>query len=217
MRLLTSSNWVTLVLVAGAITTLFLLSDHFLTTPGDSEQSNTVTEQEWEALRTEGYRIGEENDQVQVVLFADMDCPFSAEAYHYLMDELEQRDGKVALLYRHLTWIDESSRGFEAGQAAQCAAKQGDFFASFVNAAYTYRSIYESRNWTQLAERAGLQKKPFEDCLSARRDSARVARDIQQAHDLGFMMTPTIVVQGNVYEGADALPAVGELITAQLE
>lgn len=210
-------NFVTAALVVGAIVVLILLANRFLFVPDASTQAGTLTEQEWDTLQTKGHLIGVDDAPVHVALFADMDCPFSQDAYQHLTSTLEQYNGEVALSYHHLTWVDETSRGFKAARAAQCAARQGSF-VPFIDAAYTNRSAYKNRNWNQLAEHADLEElSAFESCLSSDADSAHVARDVQQAHAFGFVTTPTIVASRKVYTGAQTLPNVDALISDRVE
>lgn len=152
-------------------------------------------------LLQEGDRLGQADAPVEIVEYADLQCPFCASAASDTVPELVDtyvRDGTAKLVFRPLTFIGEDSM---RGALALAAAGGQNKMWQFVEYLYGEQKG-ENDGWlsdaliTRAAADVGLDAAKLDTDRTA--DAARelVARAAQQAQADGVDSTPTFVVSG---------------------
>lgn len=173
-----------------------------------------VLVKDWQQLRAHGRWIGDSNAKVQVIEFADFQCPFCRkfnEAYEKTKTEL---GGDVSLL---LIQFPLTAHHFAkpAALAAECAAAQGHY-AEYHSVLFSNQDSLGLKSWASYAVDAGIRDTvPFNKCVTTTRSSARLAEENHVADSLGVRATPTVLINGWRYEIApyDSLSSV---VRAQL-
>ncbi len=154
---------------------------------------------------------GGSSDADELVEISDLACPHCA-TLHGTVSELFEERGPEALRVRFLNYpLDAAcnphvSRSVHPtacllARAGICAQAQGYFWefidAIFVAAEPRFRGLA-----VETALRLGLNIDQFTECLDAESTARALADDVSLAHDAGIRATPTVVVNGVIFEGA---------------
>lgn len=121
-----------------------------------------------------------------VIEYSDTECPFCSR-FHSTMNELIQEyDGKVAWVYRHLPLTQLHSKAVVEAHATECAAELGgnDGFWKFTNRIYEVTPGNNGLDLDELpniAEFAGLNRADFEACMEDERHLDKVEEDFREA------------------------------------
>lgn len=159
----------------------------------------------WAHLAEGGHRRGTANTPVVIVEFADYQCPSCERARFSLDSLLRQRPSDVSLVYRHYPLKLSHRYSEEAANAAECAADQGRF-NEFSKALFDSQAEIGQRTWAAFALRAGVADTTrFDRCVERRDFAKRVDADADAADEVGLVGTPTLVINGEVYDGSRSL------------
>ena len=115
--------------------------------------------------------------------------------------------GKVRFEYRHYIVIDRSVGGNEsrrAAEASECANAQGEFWnyqkMLFENQKGEGRGAFADRRLKAFAETLGLDSGQFNQCFDSGQYSQEVLTDERLARSMGVSGTPTIFVNGRLFD-----------------
>jgi protein-disulfide isomerase len=141
--------------------------------------------------------VGPEDGRVVMVEFFDYGCPACAEFRNELKAVAEAYPNDVVLYYKQYPLAaHEHSKG--AAQAALAAGKQGKYHemheALFANAPAHTRDKLD-----QYAKQIGLDMKKFDADYAAA--EALVHADKKEGEDAEVSGTPTLFINGRIYEG----------------
>ena len=137
---------------------------------------------------------GEHSAKIGVLAFMDFECPFCAKFVRDTLPAVDEhllKTGQIRLAFRHLPLPMHKYAG-KAAEAAECAARQGKFWAA-------HDKLYEnvaSLALLDLREMAGglnLDKQKFDTCMKGEATD-RVTADAAQAKELGVSSTPLFLV-----------------------
>jgi predicted DsbA family dithiol-disulfide isomerase/uncharacterized membrane protein len=141
-----------------------------------------------------------EPGKINVVEFADFQCPHCRDLHFRLKEVLASYGDRVHFERRHVPLPMHPQAG-EAARAAICAEAQGrgDALADH---------LFEAEDLTpganrRAAERLGLDLGRFDACLAAPSTNARIAADIELLREAGFEGLPTTYVGGQRILGAE--------------
>lgn len=157
-----------------------------------------------------GYMLGDSNAPVQIVEFADFECPSCAR--FATITEPDVRSRIIGAGLANLTYFDlplpQHRNSQAASNAAACADEQGKFWAMHdqIYARQHEWSTYATRNpkgpLRAAAQTAGLDMDAWEDCYDSRKYQARVEANAAEAARRGVGSTPTFFIGGKMYTGA---------------
>jgi protein-disulfide isomerase len=155
-----------------------------------------------EAIRIEehDHLRGARDAQVMLVEYGDFQCPYCGRAHAALTKLMQQHDGKVALVYRHLPLTDLHPFAQKAAEAAEAAAGQGKFWEMH-DALFENQGMLDEDTLPAVAANLGMDAGRFASELDEDKHSARVQADVKQAHALGASGTPTFFINGQRYHG----------------
>lgn len=151
----------------------------------------------WRQLVTRGTLVGSRDAPVTIVVFRDFGCPSCREVESFLLDQHERFPNELAIVFPHFPLNEVSHR---AALVYECAVRQG---MGREMSGTLYRSPKElSRGWwTELGVRAGVQDTAtLARCMDNPQVHAIVQADIQAADSLYVRETPTLVVNGVLFE-----------------
>lgn len=151
----------------------------------------------WQQLASRGARVGSREAPVTVVVFRDFGCPSCRAVESFLLDQHERFPNELALVFRHFPLNEVSYR---AALAYECAVRQG---VGNEMRAVLYRGQQESSEtrWTALGVRARVQDTvALTRCMDDPDVHAILQADIQAADSLYAKETPTLVVNGVLFE-----------------
>jgi protein-disulfide isomerase len=150
--------------------------------------------------------IGNPESPVLIEVYEDFQCPhcqrFNADMEDTILDELVA-PGIARYSYKHRFVIGPDS--LTAGMATECAADQGMFweyhdalFAAIVNDS---RAV-ATGNLKDLAESLGMDTAQFNRCMDSKEHYDLVVRADIEAGEQGINSTPTVLINGERYQGA---------------
>ncbi len=175
------------------------------------------------------YAKGDLNAPIQIVEFADFECPGCRVIYSALDQVLERFKGRYHLIFKNYP-LDSAcnpgiTRSFHrnscfAAYFARCAGEQGRFWQAldylFTNPLLELSTgnhkgdgdPVENRSSDEVRERLlddgagelGLDPQGLRECVSSGRYLARVHEEVKQGDDLGLRSTPSFWVNGRKVE-----------------
>ncbi len=172
--------------------------------------------------------MGNQNAQVKLIEFADLECPFCKKFHPIMKKVIEEygKDDRVAWVYRHFPLPSHPRAKIEA-EAAECAAelKGHEAFWSYVDKIY---EVTPSENrldlalLPQFAQELGIDATQFKDCLDSGRYTKKVETDYSDAIISGGRGNPFVVVIGPKgkrldFSGAQPYEAVKNIIELSLK
>ena len=139
--------------------------------------------------------MGPADASVQLLEFADFDCPYCASFHNNLRDLRVRYPTQVALTYVHFP-LPGHRFALPAARVADCAAQQGRFEAMY-NLLFEQQDSFGLKPWGDFATEAGIpDSAAFEVCIKRTESIPRVAEGRALAKQLDVQGTPTIVING---------------------
>ena len=171
-----------------------------------------------------GYVLGSETAPVEVVEYADLQCPHCGEFANVQFPTIREQlinTGRLRWRFRDFPLNFPWSR--VAALAGQCAGEQGKFW-EMEEAMFQRQSDWgsSSRNPTSafrdLARGAGLNLNPYNDCMDSQRYAGRVEASHREGVARGVTGTPTFFVNGrqldnNRFGNSDAFKNLVDSLT----
>ncbi len=165
------------------------------------------------AIAGQGLARGPANGPVEIVMFADFECPSSGTAQPALRQLLASHPDRLRLVFRHFpTRIDPPAA--TAHVAARCAAEQGMFW-EYHDLLYERAGAHAPADLRRHAQLLGLDERAFAGCLSDGHHQAAIDADIAEGLRLGVSAAPTFFVNGRMLAGAQ-LAELRQLVESEL-
>lgn len=210
---------VAIVLVIGAAAIGYML-----TRP---PQAATVLDPNMPLPRPQGYVVGSDSAPVEIIEFADFECPGCGQFATVTEPDVMSRI--VATGLARFRFVDSPipsihPNTFAAHNAGACANAQGRFWQMHDKIFYGQNewSGYATRNpdrfFRRYAEEIGLDTDAFNSCLSSRQFQPQIEANMREAARLGVGSTPTFIVGKRMMAGAiayDVLKALVDSATAE--
>lgn len=177
------------------------------------------------AALVDGRSVGSANAPITIELWSDFQCPVCEQFATLLEPSLRSTyiaDGRVRLVYRDFAFIGQES--IDAAAAARVAQAQGVSFWTFHDLLYANQGVenpgparakggFSRDRLADIAVATGLDRAAFTAALADKSYTDAVTQETSQGRALGVSSTPTLVINGTVYEG---LPVYSKL-TAVLD
>ncbi len=191
----------TFYLILGAVAVLGAVFLYYQTRDNGATQAVTV-DPNVPLPKAEGYLLGNPDAPVQVVEYADFECPVCA--YFATVTEPDVRKrlvetGQISLRYMHFH-IPSHPNTWAASHAAACANEQGKFWEM-------HDAIYETQDqWAgtatrkpkpvleAAARRVGLDMNQWESCFDTQKYQAQLMASQQDAEKRQVRGTPTFII-----------------------
>ena len=186
---------------------------------GDAEISAGESVQDYDPY------LGKQDAKVILVEFADFQCP-SCALFHFgagsaIFEEYVKK-GLVKIVFKDFPFLGEES--YSAAYAAGCAKEQGKFW-EYHDYLFEYRMKNETENsgafsvanLISFAEKIGLNRETFSDCLWSEKYKDKVAKDLEDGKNAGVTATPTIFINGRKEEGLLSFESYKKIIEEELK
>jgi len=144
-------------------------------------------------------RLGSDSAPVQIIEFADYECPYCQQVNADLTRLREQFGNSVSVTYKDFP-LPMHPLAARAAEAARCAGAQGKFWEF-------HDSLFETKRLqvSDLKEQAGklkLDTARFDQCLDSGEQAAAVKKDSKEGQRLGLQGTPSFFINGHFMSGA---------------
>jgi protein-disulfide isomerase len=191
---------ITIILVACAVVTTSLVIHHELfggihagsQSTGDKSPAFVP---DWRAGQKLGIRIGSADAPVQLLEFADFECPFCRQ-FHEVFKRVErEHPNQVSLMFIHFP-ISGHRFALPAARVAACAGDQGKFDAIY-DKLFEEQDQFGLKPWSDYAAAAHVpDMATFDTCI---RKTDPIPR-LEEGKDLGAKLdvqgTPTVIING---------------------
>ncbi len=174
---------------------------------------------------------GNPNAPIMLVEYSDFECPFCKQ-FHETMKRITDEygtSGKVAWVFRQFPLEQLHPNAPKIAEASECVAELGKSvafwkFADLVFGEKPMNDFTELSRLPEFAEKSGVSKAAYEECMKSGRNKTKVTDSIKEAVAAGGRGTPhTLVLVGDqsaTINGAQPYEVVKQMVDnliAQME
>jgi protein-disulfide isomerase len=208
----------TLLVVCAVVTTGLVVRREFFAKPPAAAarpDEKPVLVDNWRNHLTKGTLIGPADAVVQLIEFADFECPFCASYAKDLKTILERYPQQVALTYVHYP-LPNHRFAEPAARVVECAGQQGRFEAMYERL-FEQQQSFGLKPWSEFATEAGLPDvAAFEICMKSTEPAQQIELGKQLGKELEVRGTPTLIVNGWKLTPAPRLEELDRMVKAVL-
>ncbi|MAF80852.1 hypothetical protein CL628_02455 [bacterium] len=160
-------------------------------------------------------QLGDAGAPVTIIEYADFECQYCRDWHRTTFPALRAEfieTGVVRYVHRDFPLQQIHENSLTAARAARCAGEQNAFWE--YGAALYGSDTLETGVLATLASQLGLATGTWEICMAGRAHNAAIARQSQEAIQIGITATPAFVINGRLYEGALSLEQLSAIIAA---
>lgn len=196
----TGSRWdvvvtATLVVCAVVTTGLVIHRELLQRVPPSSERPEPIFLEYWKSYLGKGYRLGPSDASVNIIEFADFECPACARFHKDLKTLRTKYPSQISITYIHYP-LPAHRFAESAAIAAECAGDQGRF-EELHDQLFEQQSQIGLKSWHDFAAEAGTPDlSVFESCMREKVPLSRVMEGRQLGDEVDITGTPTVVVNG---------------------
>jgi len=151
-----------------------------------------------------------------IVFFTDFQCPFCRRTHEALAPVVEQREGKVRIVLRHVP-LQRHPDARTAARAAVCVEKLApDHADRYANALFVARDLSEA-NIAAIATAHGVEADRLQQCVSDASTDARIDRDTAIFDSIGGDGVPLLYVGSSRLDGMQTQSSLEAAIDAAIE
>jgi len=147
---------------------------------------------------------------VSIVIYADLECPFSASTLPQLEKVAAQHPADVRFEVRQFP-LDIHPGSALGHEAALAAGAQGRFL-DMVNLIQANQKLMDRAQYLRYAALLHLNLTQFARDLDSHRFAAQVQEDLAEGRALGVNQTPTLFINGNRVEGEQDAASLANLV-----
>jgi protein-disulfide isomerase len=149
----------------------------------------------WQDYLDKGVRMGPAQAKVQLIEFADFECPFCG-SFHKTLKTLRDRyPDQVSLDYIHFP-LQGHRFALPAARVAECAGDQGRFEAMY-DQLFDGQEGFGLKPWSEYATAAGVPDlAEFDACIKKADPIPRIEQGKELGTKLDVQGTPTLIVNG---------------------
>jgi protein-disulfide isomerase len=158
--------------------------------------------------------LGATSAAVQLVEFADYECPYCSKVYPHVMKLHEEFGDQLSIYFKDMP-LPMHAHARKAAEAAHCAGVQGKFW-EYHGRLFSSREL-ELPQLKKYARDLNLDGALFDKCVDSGEQAAAVQKDLAQAQQLGLTGTPSFFVDKHFISGAVDYDTLRDLVTQQLK
>lgn len=158
---------------------------------------------------------GASKGKVVLVIYADFQCPFCKKAIPTLEALLEKYPNDLKMVYKQFP-LDFHQDAALAAQAALAAHEQGKFW-EYHDILFANQKALKREDLEAYALQLGLEMMQFTNALDSGKYKAQVNRDIAEGRSFGISGTPSFLINGERFVGAQPIDKFSEKIDAALK
>jgi len=168
-------------------------------------------------IATEGHPAkGPATAPVTIVEFSDFECPYCKLVVPTLQQIKDKYGDQVRIVFRQFPLDSLHPHARKAAEAALCAQEQGKFWEMH-DAMFGDQKALEIPALKATAEKLGVDKTKFEQCLDSGRLAQRVKEDERAGTLVGVSGTPALFVNGRALpSGAAPFETIAQVIDEEL-
>jgi len=142
--------------------------------------------------------LGNKDANIQIVEFADFNCPYCKQSSSIIREILIEYEDQVFYQFRDFPVVTEQS--IFLAMAGSCAHEQNKFWA-FHDLLFQRQGEVNELNINQLAQGVGLNTSQFSGFLNSEKFKNEVLEDFLTGDKFQIKGTPTFFVNGSKFQG----------------
>lgn len=156
---------------------------------------------------------GSKTAPVELVEFADYECPYCQQVNPLLQKLQEEYGDKLSIAYKDFP-LPMHKRSQKAAEAARCAGEQGKYW-EYHDVLY-YSRMLDVNDLKKHAQVLKLDETLFAKCLDDGKEAETVKKDLEEGKKMGLPGTPSFFVNGHYFHGAVDYNTLKEMVDQQL-
>lgn len=188
----------TITLVACAVATVSILIKREVlrpTMPDPASAQKDVFIDDWRSLVSSGVQLGSSGAPVQIIEFADFECPFCASFYKTIQALRRKYPTQVGVTLIQFP-LPMHRFAIPAARAAECANEQGHF-EDMHGQLFAQQEQFGLKSWVEMARDAGVTDLvAFESCTKRTELVSAVEKGKALGEKLNIQGTPTVIMNG---------------------
>lgn len=188
------------------------------TTSAEPDIAGAVTRVDTISIQDSDMTLGVADAPITIIEFSDFECSYCGQ-FHQETFPLLQLDfidtGKVRYVFKDFPLSNVHALAAGAANAAHCAGDQGKFWP-YAAMLFTKQDALTANDLQQYAVDLGLDAIPFKVCVAEQKHTVTVAANVQAAIKAGITVTPSFIINDQLYEGALTYDALRTLLDAEL-
>ena len=161
-----------------------------------------------------GNTLGSLEAPVSIVMFADLECPYSAATFPILMQLVKSDATHIHLTVKHFP-LNIHDNADLAAEAVEAAGAQGEYFHMAALIQANQKQMGRDQ-YIHYAKFLHLDVASFSRDLDEHRFRAKVQGDFAEGIALGVHATPTVMINGRMFNGAQSADVLKEAIRVSL-
>lgn len=161
----------------------------------------------------DSYALGDRNAPVELVEFADYQCPYCQKVAPQIEQLKKEFGPKLTVVFKDFP-LPMHPNAEKAAEASRCAGEQGKY--------WEYHDLLFNSQEIKPDELKGhanalkLDMDRFDACLDKGTEATAVGKDLDEAKGLGLTGTPSFFVNGHFFSGVVDYAALKDIINQQL-
>lgn len=156
---------------------------------------------------------GSKNAPVQLVEFADYECPYCQQVNPLIQKLQEEYGDKLSFAYKDFP-LPMHHRSQKAAEATRCAGEQGKYW-EYHDVLY-YSRMLDVSDLKKHAQVLKLDEDRFAKCLDEGKEAEAVKKDLEEGKKMGLPGTPSFFVNGHYFHGSVDYATLKEMVDQQL-
>lgn len=197
-----------------ALCTLVATYHVVLRAPDGAGPANGMREiRNWRTVAVGTNRVGPMTAPVVLTEFTDFQCPACRRASNVLAALHAKFPDDLQIIYRHSPIEQLHPFARRAAIASECAAKQG-MFRQFHDKLFELQDSIPVMPLSHFAQLAGVPRQlDFISCLADPSVDSIVERDLAAGREVRLRGTPTILINGTLFDGAPPFAVLDSVVT----
>jgi protein-disulfide isomerase len=158
-------------------------------------------------------RLGPANAPVQLIEFADYECPYCIKVYPEVKKLKAEFGDRISFVFKDYP-LPMHAHAQKAAEAARCAGAQ-DKYWPYYDRLFSGTQL-DVAQLKQLATDLGLDMNKFNPCLDSGQQAAAVQKDAAEAQKIGLSGTPSFFLNGHFFTGALPYDEMRKMVLREL-
>src|SRR3990167_86351 len=148
------------------------------------------------AASAQDHIVGSPAAPLVLIEYSDFQCPYCNVVHPTLKRIVEESNGQIAWVYRHLPLESIHPSAKPAAVASECVAEQlgNNGFWKFADVIFANQSKMNPAYFEQVALQLGAQKTAYKSCVASAAIAKKVDADSSEAQQNGGQGTPYTVL-----------------------
>jgi protein-disulfide isomerase len=158
-------------------------------------------------------RLGPADAPVQLVEFADYECPYCVKVYPHVQKLKAEFGDQISFVFKDFP-LPMHANAQRAAEAARCARAQDKYWQYYDKLfSTTQMDVAQLKRY---AAELKLDTAKFDTCLDSGQQTAAVQKDATEAQRMGLTGTPSFFLNGHFFTGAMTYENMREMVLREL-